>query len=64
VLDALLYGLAAAIGFALVMLTFTALRERVDRSDVPKPFRGLAIGMVTIGLMSLAFMGFAGMGAG
>lgn len=64
VLDALLYGLAAAMGFVLVMLTFTALRERVDRSDVPAPFRGLAIGMITVGLMSLAFMGFAGMGAG
>jgi len=64
IIGTLFYGLAAATGFALVMLTFTALRERVDRADVPAPFRGLAIGMVTAGLMSLAFMGFAGMGSG
>ena len=40
---------------------FAGIRERVDGADVPAPFRGVAISMVTAGLMSLAFMGFAGL---
>jgi Na+-translocating ferredoxin:NAD+ oxidoreductase subunit A len=60
-LHALLHGLGAAAGFALVMVLFAALRERVAAADVPLPFRGAAIGMISAGLMSLAFMGFSGM---
>jgi len=41
---------------------FAAIRERVDSGDVPAPFRGHAIAMVSAGMMSLAFMGFAGFG--
>jgi electron transport complex protein RnfA len=37
------------------------MRERITVADVPIPFQGAAIGMVTAGLMSLAFMGFAGL---
>jgi electron transport complex protein RnfA len=40
---------------------FSAIRERIAVADVPAPFRGAAIGMVTAGLMSLAFMGFTGL---
>ncbi len=53
------YGFAAAIGFSLVLILFAALRERINVADVPKPFQGAAIAMITAGLMSLAFMGFA-----
>lgn len=60
-IEALLYGFGAALGFSLVLILFTALRERIAAADVPAPFRGAAIGMVTAGLMSLAFMGFAGL---
>jgi len=56
-----LYGFGAAIGFTLVLVLFAAMRERVDVADVPVPFKGNAIAMITAGLMSLAFMGFAGL---
>lgn len=55
------YGFGAAIGFTLVLVLFSAMRERLAVADVPKPFQGAAIGMITAGLMSLAFMGFAGL---
>lgn len=58
---AILYGLGAGLGFGLVLVLFAALRERIQGADVPAPFRGPAIGMITAGLMSLAFMGFAGL---
>jgi len=60
-LYALLHGIGAAAGFALVMVLFAALRERVAAADVPLPFRGAAIGMISAGLMALGFMGFSGM---
>lgn len=59
---AVLYGLGAALGFSLVMVLFAALRERLAAADLPQPFRGPAIAMVTAGLMALAFMGFTGLG--
>ncbi len=55
------YGLGAALGFSLVLALFAAMRERLAVADVPGPFRGASISMVTAGLMSLAFMGFAGL---
>lgn len=56
-----LYGFGAGAGFALVLIPFVALRERLAAADVPLPFRGAAIGMVSAGLVALAFMGFAGL---
>ncbi len=53
-----IYGFSAAIGFSLVMVLFAAMRERLAVADVPAPFRGQAIALITAGLMSLAFMGF------
>lgn len=61
VLDAFLYGFGAAIGFSLVLVLFAALRERIAVADVPAPFKGASIGMITAGLMSLVFMGFSGL---
>jgi electron transport complex protein RnfA len=55
------YGLGAAGGFALVLVMFAAIRERLEAADIPAPFRGTAIALVTAGMMSLAFMGFSGM---
>ncbi len=60
-IESALYGFGAALGFSLVLVLFAAMRERIDVSDVPKPFGGGAIGLVTAGLMSMAFMGFAGL---
>ena len=52
---------ATANGFSLVLVLFAAMRERIAIADVPKSFQGAAIGMLTAGLMSLAFMGFTGL---
>ncbi len=59
--ESTLYGFGAAVGFSLVLILFAAMRERVAVSDVPQPFQGSAIALITAGLMSLAFMGFAGL---
>jgi electron transport complex protein RnfA len=55
------YGFGAAVGFSLVLVLFAAMRERLASADVPVVFRGAAIGLITAGLMSLAFMGFTGL---
>ena len=60
-IESLFYGLGAALGFSLVLVLFAAMRERLAVADVPEPFQGAAIGMITAGLASLAFMGFAGL---
>jgi Na+-translocating ferredoxin:NAD+ oxidoreductase subunit A len=60
-LESALYGFGAAVGFSLVLVLFAGMRERVAVADVPEPFQGSAIALVTAGLMSLAFMGFAGL---
>jgi len=55
------YGFGAAVGFTLVMVLFASLRERIDAADVPGPFKGAPIALITAGLMSMAFMGFGGL---
>jgi electron transport complex protein RnfA len=55
------FGFGASAGFALVLVMFAAVREKLISADVPLPFRGTAIALVTAGIMSLAFMGFSGM---
>ena len=54
-------SLGAALGFSLVLIFFSAIRERIAAADVPVIFRGTAIAMVTAGIMSLAFLGFTGL---
>ncbi|MFN3881064.1 MAG: electron transport complex subunit RsxA [Nitrincola lacisaponensis] len=60
-IESIAYGFGAAAGFSMALVLFSALRERIAVADVPVTFRGAAIGMVTAGLMSLAFMGFTGL---
>ena len=62
--ESALYGFGAAIGFSLVLVLFAAIRERVNAADVPEPFKGNAIALITAGLMSMAFMGFSGLVSG
>ena len=57
---ALFYGTGAALGFGLALTLFAGLRERVATADVPIAFRGAPITFVTAGILSLAFMAFAG----
>jgi electron transport complex protein RnfA len=59
--ESAVYGFGAAVGFSLVLILFAAIRERLVTADVPEAFKGNAIAMITAGLMSLAFMGFAGL---
>jgi electron transport complex protein RnfA len=59
--ESVFFGFGASLGFALVLVLFGAIRERLEASDVPLPFRGTAIALMTAGIMSLAFMGFSGM---
>ena len=59
--ESVLYGFGAAVGFTLVLVLFAAMRERLAVADVPEAFKGSAIAFITAGLMSLAFMGFAGL---
>ncbi|MFT5068701.1 MAG: electron transport complex protein RnfA [Candidatus Paceibacteria bacterium] len=59
--ESILYGFGAAIGFSLVLILFAAMRERITVADVPAPFKGAAIAMISAGIMSLAFMGFTGL---
>lgn len=59
--QSVIYGFGASLGFALVLVLFASLRERLAGADIPLPFRGASIALITAGLMSLAFMGFAGL---
>lgn len=59
--ESVFFGLGAAGGFAIVLVLFSAIRERIEAADIPAPFRGTAIALMTAGIMSLAFMGFVGM---
>ena len=58
--ECLAFTTGAGLGFTLVLVIFAAIRERLAISDVPEPFKNTAIALVTAGLLSLAFMGFAG----
>ncbi|GIU31368.1 electron transport complex subunit RsxA [Shewanella colwelliana] len=60
-IESAIYGFGAAAGFSIVLILFSAMRERLAAADVPEPFKGGAIAMITAGLMSLAFMGFTGL---
>jgi len=60
-IESLFFGFGAAVGFSLVLILFAGMRERIAVADVPKPFQGAAVALITAGLMSLAFMGFAGL---
>ncbi|MDP1605520.1 MAG: electron transport complex subunit RsxA [Rhodocyclaceae bacterium] len=59
--ESMLFGFGSAAGFTLALILFAGIRERLEGADVPVHFRGTAIAMITAGIMSLAFMGFAGL---
>ncbi len=60
-IQTIVFSVGASLGFTLAIVLFAGLRERLELSDVPKAFKGTAIALVTAGLLSLAFMGFAGL---
>ena len=59
-LESILFGLGSAVGFGAVLILFSSCRERIAAAPVPRAFRGTPIGLITAGLMALAFMGFKG----
>jgi electron transport complex protein RnfA len=60
-LQTLVNGIGGAIGFTLAIVLFAGIRERLELSDIPEPFKGFPIAMITAGLMSVAFLGFQGL---
>jgi len=56
-----IFSVSSAIGFALALVLFAGLRERFRTTRIPQPLQDTAIGLITAGLMSLAFLGFLGM---
>jgi len=62
-LETLVFAIGAAAGFTLVMVLFGALREQLEHAPVPAAFRGTPLALISAGLMSLAFMGFQGIGS-
>lgn len=56
------YALASAMGFALAIIIFASIRERLNLTKLPKAMQGTPIALITAGLLSMAFMGFAGIG--
>lgn len=60
-LETVVYGLSIAVGFFIAIVLMAGLREKIEYNDIPKPFQGTAIVLITAALMSIAFMGFSGM---
>ncbi|QCI17523.1 electron transport complex subunit RsxA [Buchnera aphidicola (Acyrthosiphon lactucae)] len=60
-LECLCYGISASLGFTLVMIIFSCIRERIILSDIPLPFQGAPIILITVSLISITFMGFKGL---
>ncbi len=60
-IETIVNSAASAIGFSLAIVLFAAIRERLELSNIPKAFRGFPIALITASLMSIAFLGFAGL---
>ena len=59
-LESIVSSLGCGLGFLLAMVLFSGMRSRIDETNIPKPFRGLAVTLIAASFISLAFMGFAG----
>ncbi len=59
-----IYGFASGLGFTLAIVVFAGVREKVAFADIPKPFKGFPIALVTAGLLAMAFSGFSGVTIG
>ena len=60
-LQSVVCGVCGGLGFTLAIVLFASIRERVDKSDCPKSFKGFPIALISAGLLALAFMGFSGL---
>jgi electron transport complex protein RnfA len=63
-LTGVVYAISTALGFALAMVIFAGIREHLSMMNIPRGMQGMAIALVTAGLLAMAFMGFSGVDAG
>lgn len=63
-IQSVVYAFSTAIGFSLALVVFAGIREQLELVHIPKGMRGMAVVMITAGLLSLAFMGFSGVDGG
>ena len=63
-IESVVYAFSTALGFALALVVFSGIREQLELVKIPKGMQGMAIVMITAGLLSLAFMGFSGVDTG
>lgn len=61
ILESVVNGFSTAAGFLIAIVLMAGIREKIEYNDIPKPFRGTAIVLISACLMSIAFMGFSGM---
>ena len=61
ILASTVFGLCSGVGFAIAVILFASLRERLEISKIPRPFQGAAIALITAGILAMAFMGFSGL---
>ena len=62
--ESVFFAFAASIGFAFALVVFSGIREKLAHADPPRAFRGIAVALVTAGLLALSFMGFSGLDRG
>ena len=60
-LQGVVYNVATAVGFALALVIFAGLRERIEFEEAPKAFQGVPIALITASILAMAFMGFSGL---
>ena len=60
ILEGVIYGVGTAVGFTIAIVIMAGIREKIEYNDIPTPFKGSAIVLVTAGLMAIAFFGFSG----
>jgi len=59
-MQAVVYAISTAIGFALALIIFAGIREQMDRTNIPAAMKGMPIALIVAGLLAMAFMGFSG----
>lgn len=60
-IETIVHSIGAAVGFSLAIVLYAGIREKLEVADVPKPFQGFPVALVAASLMSIAFLGFAGL---
>ena len=60
-LESVVNGVGTAVGFTIAIVILAGIREKIEDNDIPAPFQGMPIVLLTAGLMSIAFMGFSGL---